>query len=400
MLNDKSNDLLEKLLDQLELPDGAYEKAEKRYEDIYEWLVREGSSCVQLDPHVYPCGSFRLGTAIRPVHAQEEYDLDMSCVLRQSVSTTTHTQFQLKKLIGDELELYRKARRIQQPLGEKSRCWRLEYADTLKFHLDIVPGIPEVANRQVFLREAMILNTRLDKDLAMEVARHAVSITDNTAVDYSLLSHEWPISNPEGFAKWFESRMKLANRFLEARGVLLKAQIDEIPYYQWKTPLQQVIQILKRHRDTMFRNNLDSKPISVIITTLAAKAYQGESDLASALKRVLDDIDKYINQMKPLVPNPVNPAEDFAHKWYAPEYEKDRLKESFKRWLDQARIDFGAVLSANNPTRIVETADHGFGIRLNKSDVASLVGVAVPAAVPVRKILASEPKPWFDRDKK
>ena len=74
--------------------------------------------------------------------------------------------------------------------------------------------------------------------------------------------------------------------------------------------------------------------------------------------------------------------------------------ESFKRWLDQARIDFGAVLAGDNPTRIVETADHGFGIRLNKSDVASLLGVTVPAAIPVRKILASEPKPWFGRDKK
>jgi hypothetical protein len=400
MFDPKSNKVLDKMLGELELPEGAYEKAEDRYKDIYEWLIREGSSCAELDPHIHPCGSFRLGTVTKPVHAQEEYDLDMGCILRQGVSKSTHTQFQLKKLLGDELELYRRARGIHEKLDEKRRCWRLDYADTLKFHLDVVPCIPEDAVRQVHLRESMILSSRLDKSLAADVARLAVSITDNTAADYRLLSREWLISNPEGFAKWFENRMRTATRFLEVRSALLKSQIDKVPYYQWKTPLQQVIQLLKRHRDTMFQNNPDSKPISVILTTLAARAYQGESDLASALKRVLDDMDKYINRIQPLVPNPVNPAEDFADKWYAPAHAKHRLEENFRLWLNQARIDFGAILAADNPTRIVEAADHGLRVSLKKSEVASLLGVSIPAAAPVRTIHASEPKPWFDRDKK
>jgi hypothetical protein len=35
-----------------------------------------------------------------------------------------------------------------------------------------------------------------------------------------------------------------------------------------KTPLQQAVQILKRHRDMMFADDPEHKPISVIITTL------------------------------------------------------------------------------------------------------------------------------------
>jgi hypothetical protein len=38
------------------------------------------------------------------------------------------------------------------------------------------------------------------------------------------------------------------------------------------------------HRDRMFENDPDGKPISVIITTLAARAYGGETDVYSALR--------------------------------------------------------------------------------------------------------------------
>src|SRR5690606_160851 len=144
----------------------------------------------------------------------------------------------------------------------------------------------------------------------------AVSITDNTDPEYRVTTNNWRISNSKGYALWFETRMKTAQSIISERETSFKASIDRLPYYQWKTPLQQAIQLLKRHRDTMFKNNQDSKPISVIITTLAAKAYNGEADLASALTNILSRMSSYINANVPLVPNPVNPAEDFADKWY------------------------------------------------------------------------------------
>ena len=58
-----------------------------------------------------------------------------------------------------------------------------------------------------------------------------------------------------------------------------EARVEDVPEYQVKTPLQQGIQILKRHRDIMFVEDPDDKPISIIITTLAAHAYNNESYL-------------------------------------------------------------------------------------------------------------------------
>ena len=135
--------LLNNLVENLDLPDSAYEKAVKRYEDLGEWLGREESLCASNDPHIFPQGSFRLGIAIRPLSGEEEYDLDLACNLKTAISPNDYTQKDIKELVGTELELYRTARNIKLPLEAKHRCWRLEYADNLKFHMDIVPCIPE-----------------------------------------------------------------------------------------------------------------------------------------------------------------------------------------------------------------------------------------------------------------
>jgi hypothetical protein len=89
----------------------------------------------------------------------------------------------------------------------------------------------------------------------------------------------------------------------------------------------------------MFISHPDSKPISIILTTLAAAAYQGEEDLVGALERILQDMDSYVLPAQPRVPNPVNPSEDFADKWNNPEYAHLKFKVNFRQWLQQARAD-------------------------------------------------------------
>lgn len=394
MMSNRSNEVLKGILEKLELPDGAYEKAEKRYKDIGEWLHREDSSCLEYDPLVFPQGSFRLGTAIKP-DADEEYDLDMGCNLRQGLSKCNITQEQLKKHVGAELELYRTARGIKEVLSEKKRCWRLEYADGLSFHMDIVPCIPESETRRGVLKMRMVESSRFDDALAQNVSELAVSITDNTGPEYNVTTDDWRISNPEGYARWFETRMRTAQSIINEREVSFKASIDSLPYYQWKTPLQQAIQLLKRHRDAMFKDNEDSKPISVIITTLAAKVYNGESDLASALANILLHMGGYINDAVPMVPNPVNPAEDFADKWYDEGSAKHKLQENFYKWLYQARADFKTLCSKDNSQLVVEAADRGLDVSLDATSVALTLGLSAAVITRTKEIHASEPKPWF-----
>ena len=396
MSNTKSNSVLYNILDKIELPDSAYEKAEKRYKDLGDWLHRPESTCGNFDPHVFSQGSFRLGTAIRP-DSEEQYDLDMGCNLRRGLDKSSSTQKQLKHLVGHELELYRKARGIQEELAEKKRCWRLEYADGLSFHMDIVPCVPESDTGKGLLKRRMVENSKFDANLAQNVSQLAVSITDNTDPTYAVVNENWRISNPEGYARWFETRMKTARLVINEREMRFKASIDSLPYYQWKTPLQQVIQLLKRHRDTMFKNNEDSKPISVIITTLAAKSYKGESDLASALNTVLSEMDDHISAQVPLIPNPVNPVEDFADKWYDGKSAQYRLQENFYKWLYQARADYRALCSSDDTQRIVNAAQNGLDLKLDSNSVALILGIPAMAAKPTFAIQSSDPKPWFKR---
>jgi hypothetical protein len=395
MLANRSNEVLKSILDKIELPEGAYEKAEKRYKDIGEWLQRPDSSCNEYDPLVFSQGSFRLGTAIKP-DADEEYDLDMGCNLRQGLSKNQITQEQLKNLVGDELELYRKARGIKEELAEKKRCWRLEYADGLSFHMDIVPCIPESEIGRGVLKQRMVENSSFDDARAQNVSELAVSITDNTDPKYRVTTDNWRISNPEGYACWFETRMKTAREVINEREISFKASIDSMPYYQWKTPLQQAIQLLKRHRDTMFKDDEDSKPISVIITTLAAKAYNGESDLASALTNVLSRMGDFINSVVPFVPNPVNPAEDFADKWCDKGSAEYKLQDNFYKWLYQARADFKALCNKDNGQLLIEAADRGLAVQLDAASVVLALGLSKAVITPTKEIYASDPKPWFD----
>src|SRR4030042_2035414 len=113
----------------------------------------------------------------------------------------------------------------------------------------------------------------------------------------------------------------------------LKADIEDVPEYKVKTPLQRVVQILKRHLDIMFADDQAHKPISIIITTLAAHAYNNEANLLDALINVVTGMPQYILKRGGYswVANPVNPLENFADKWQ----EHPQREQNFRRWLQQ-----------------------------------------------------------------
>ncbi|MCA0778167.1 nucleotidyltransferase [Vibrio vulnificus] len=385
--------LLSQLVDDLDLPDSAYETAVRRYESIGEWLGREDSSCADCDPHIFPQGSFRLGIAIKPLSGLEEYDLDLSCNLRSGVDSTTHTQKELKELIGTELELYRNARSIKQPVEAKHRCWRLEYADNLKFHMDIVPCVPESEIRKKSLVVAME-SYGIVESLAQKVAELAVGITDDRHPNYSQKVSDWLISNPEGYAQWFQNNMH-PTELLEV--ACESAQVDEVPFYKTKTPLQRVVQILKRHRDKMFADNADSKPISVIITTLAASAYSGSSSLESALKEVLLGLKKFVNSDSNEVLNPVNPKENFADRWSMSAYNDLELKKNFHNWVNQVNRDFDFLLESDELEMISESLAKNLSVSLESHKLASLLSIPLTSdAIASQPKIVSEPvsKPW------
>lgn len=382
------NRIIEEIAESIDIPESAYEKAEARYKDLGEWFGRKEARCYEFKPHIYSQGSFRLGTVIRPVNDDGEYDLDMGCRLRAGVTKKTHTQQQLKCLVGADLEDYRIARGIKENREEKHRCWRLKYADTLKFHLDVVPSIPETIERRRFIQEAFI-QAGGQADLSILVANLTGAITDNQMWNYRIIDDDWRISNSEGFALWFESRMKLSKTLMESITLQARAaKVDRLPAYRWKSPLQRCVQLLKRHRDIFFANDEDSKPASVIITTLSARAYQGETEIADALETILFTMGELVNTTSPRVPNPVNPAEDFADKWSDPTSHHLNLEVKFGLWLRQAQIFFGAIGKERNPELIVEAARDKLGVSLNAENISTKLGIS-----PTNRLLKSAAVP-------
>jgi hypothetical protein len=192
-------------------------------------------------------------------------------------------------------------------------------------------------------------------------------------VGYKHICDDWNISNPEGYAKWFEYRMNPQ----QTRILLEKAQVDDVPLFKKKTPLQRVIQILKRHRDNWSKDKPDLKPISIIITTLAARAYNGETDIVAALGNVLEKMGGLINTKKPRVPNPVDPEEDFADRWYRQDCLHLRLEKNFYDWLLQARTDFQHITSTTDTETLCEYIENKFSLQVNESELKKQLGISV-----------------------
>lgn len=386
-----NEEILKSIIAAVELPDSAYEKAKERYEDLGEWLGLPSSNVSKYSPHILPQGSFRLGTAIRPLSEREEYDLDITCRLETDLTMKNTTQADLRNMVRKDIEAYRKERGIQAPLGEKHRCLRLEYQDHLSFHMDIVPCIPDSLESRALLEKAFS-QREYSTSLIQKVSPMASRITEDSSPDYRTLSSSWLKSNPEGYARWFEERM-LSQRLLKS--FQERAQVDALPSYKRRAPLQRAIQVLKRHRDRMFKDMPDSKPISMIITTLAAQAYKGEEDLESTLLSVLTGMEGMVNQTKPRVPNPVNPEEDFADKWDDPKYATHRLEENFKKWILQAKADFNRILASTSSEELRKSAGH-FSVALRESEAERLTKGRLPISDPPIVIIPKDPpKPWM-----
>lgn len=388
-----SDNRLQGLLEQIELPDRAYQSAKRRYDDLGAWFDREDCTVRHNDPHIFVQGSFALGTAIRPVKEGAEYDLDLSCKLRQDVGRTTHSQRALAEMVRSELEAYRRYRQIQDRLEPKNRCWRLNYQDDLRFHMDVVPAIPVEIDRRSILT-TLVEQHGVNRILAERIAADAVWITDRRLPGFDCIQEHWLSSNPEGYVRWFVSRMEGAHVILEK-----KAQVDAVPLFARKTPLQRAIQLLKHHRDVIFEKAPDRKPISIILTTIAGRAYAPGQSLGDAMATILQAFEIFRQSDSNEVLNPVNPAENFADRWRLQECKHLHLKENFHNWIIQAGRDFRYWMSESDPQELMKHAESRLKIRLDENAVAAFLGAVVPAAAvsihrPRHVSIHSAPRPW------
>ncbi|MFY9071751.1 nucleotidyltransferase [Aliarcobacter butzleri] len=344
-----NEDILNDLVESLEISSKVQEKAENRYKSLGDWLDRESSSLKKYEPQIYSQGSIRLGTVIRPLNEDGEYDLDSVCVLKK-LNVSQLSQKKLKELIGIEIKAYVKANNFNNDMKEGKRCFTIEYADEEQFHMDILPSVPDEEGFISYLNENHI------SDYSHLHTDDAISITDNTLANYDSIDMYWNKSNPIGYSKWFAVQCNKSKSRIFNKMISLSENVEELPIFTNKSILQKVIMILKCHRDNMYKENSDIKPISIIITTLAAEAYDGSDTLSEALNIIISNMEDYIEYNDGIckIRNPVNPIENFADKW---ETEPVKQKEFFA-WLKILKQDFAYLNSNLTVSSLLESKAH------------------------------------------
>ncbi|MCH5176347.1 MAG: nucleotidyltransferase [Prevotellaceae bacterium] len=346
-------DILETLGESLDITQTQYDNLTRSYKAVGEFLQND-PVFEQYKPIVSPQGSLRLGTIIQPINPNDDLDVDL--VYRLTEKDPRWTQKDLKEKVGARLKgSDRYASMIEKKEGR--RCWTLLYRDNSdnpqeKYHMDILPSVADGKYTERMIRLFS------ESFSAQTVDQISIRITDKEAKDYatSTRQEEWLKSNPDGYALWFANRCKAD----ESVKLMAEAIVPIEKYNKEKTVLQRIVQILKRHRDMMFRYDKDDKPISIIITTLAARAYKGEKDLLEGLVNVVDNLEKSITKNEKgedVVSNPVNHEENFADKWPT----HPRRRENFYQWLAAVKKDVYEIFDGANKIQIQNTMGRIFG---------------------------------------
>lgn len=370
--------------------------AEEKYQAIATYLQSHGIEC-----NIYPQGSFALGTVVRPLD-KDAFDLDTICEISVDKSNTTarETKESVGKVLLDS-ERY-------GDVIEYETCWTKEYAN--EFNIDIVPAVDEERVKKEYLVAKSILN----KDLAAQ----SIAITKGTESTY-----RWSTSNPKGYREWFgninrpflQYDRKNKRQVIFAENRALFDSVEEIPESDERSALQVAIQILKRHRDVYFlilNDDKENRPISAIITTIAAGIAQGLpynlspfellGKIAETLKiyAKLDTMEqiRFTQQYASLnlirrdngqwrLLNPVNPDDNLLDSWNT---STGRGKAFFK-WISEVVKDFETFSSATD-MEYYAAAKTVFGCDLveNTSAFAKYKDTASKTYTPI----VTPVKPW------
>lgn len=338
------DDFLDRTIESLDITSTEYQAAVRRYKELSDFLCGYWGGS-RVDGSIYPQGSMSLGTVTRIIHRNDEYDLDAVC--RREYADGSISQEALKEDVGHGLEQFCKTGPTDKPEldDEGRRCWTLLYPGQ-HFHLDVLPALPDP-----------------------EMGPNGIRITDTTRT-------RWLQSNPKDYGQWFRGVM--AEEFAERMVVLSKRMnVDAVAPETVKTTLQRSVQALKRHRDIHYADRLDRRPPSILITTLAARAYRGGGSLYEVLCDITTRMPEFVTfeNGTPFVLNPVQPNENFAERWAG----NVARVEDFFDWIQAASNSFAHLAADGGLDRIITKMADAFGPRPARS-AATQAGLGISAS--------------------
>lgn len=352
------DDLLAEICKELQLSPTQHSLAEQRYKAIGKWLA-DAPFFRLANPQIYPQGSLRLGTTVKP-QGRQEYDLDfvLEFALRRD-------QFLNPVELLNAVESRLRESDTYRPMVTRmNRCIRVTYAND--FYLDILPAIPDPS-----------------------MGGTCLLIPDREA-------RAWKPSNPRGYADWFTSRAVI-RKLAEMRN-----NVEPLPDHETadeKEALKLAVQLIKRNRDIVFKSDTAGPaPISIVLTTLAAHSYSGQSSVSESLTAIFSGIVSQLPAGSRLrVPNPQNPKEDFSEKW-------DQIATgypTFVAWIKSFQRQWaevhnktglhgvGAVLEQLFGETVAQSAIRKQAVRLQNSRLTGALGVGTLGLIAPRASAAS-----------
>lgn len=363
-------DCVLQIVDQFSLTQAQYDLIAGRYETISKIFDAPH------DPDLagttfFTQGSFLTRTVIRPPSGGE---IDVDAIV-WSPNTNKLTAQQLFDAVHVELD----ARvRTEHDVVPKNRCITVVYADEAPaFHLDVTPAINTFGNT--------------DTD-----GRGKLRVPDRKAIKANEAGG-WKHSAPKLFADWVESqaqyRVILQATYDSALNHRALAKSEPLPGKEELDrfdPLRAAIKLLKYHREKFFegRDDADFKPISVLLTTLACKAYKhvalqsGQKQLTpmEAIIAIIDRLDQHFDEVAPgewRLCNPVYDTENFAERWND-RVDGPRRVAAFKIWHEQVKRDIRLGLKAfDSKSTFVEAVVGAFGTRQTSASLTAYLDTAI-----------------------
>lgn len=296
--------LLRNIVDMISLSETAKKQITKEYESLAMLFDKSN-----LDVDIKYQGSYALGTAIKPLKSEEnDYDIDLVVILE---NYTINNPRKIKEDVGNvlmESKLYR------DKVTENRRSWTVSYYNS---HVDVLPSIVD------------------------ENGESDIIITDNKEGYRTLCS------SPFRFKNWFLNRgmlLKESSQFFENQIEHPKDEDNNAD------TLKAIVKLIKFHRDAYFEDkDSELKPISMLITILAAEAFEGGNNFLEEVKKVVSGMRKQIDWIdgRPYVYNPIDINENFTDKWD----EYPEREEAFWNWLE----DMEATFSKLNISKLKDT---------------------------------------------
>lgn len=322
--------ILEHAIASLELTQKQRDSIDETYAECGQYLIQ----ALGLQKHlgdIFPQGSMRLGTVIRPYNdITQVFDLDI--VFRMAILRQINGADSYRESVGTHLKA--KYNGTVKPLP---KGWRLDFSEERDYHLDVIPA--------------------MDSDCGGNV----IAITDG---------RNWKDSNPRGYAgEFFEPIAELVPRFEkvamleEGITTLNCASIEPLPEHtHFKSPLQRITQISKRHRDYYFNKKTKAPAVatpSIVLTTMLALSYKrlvldrtfasGFDLLLACVEDMPSHIERRIDALGNDVwwlPNPSLPNENLVEKW-----RDNRHDRAFHAWHTDYVNFLGQLLDGDKSPR-------------------------------------------------